>query len=454
MKELEKKPGNGWALVPFLLFIVIYMGAGIILQVQGVEMAFYKFPSVVAMSIAVIAAFFMFHRAGINENFKVFARGAASEDVVTMLMIYLLAGGFSAVAGAMGGIEATVNLGVSVIPVHLLTAGIFVISAFMATATGTSMGTVGAVVPIAVGIVDKAGLSMPLVMAACMSGAMFGDNLSMISDTTIAATRTQGVELKDKFRTNFWCAFPAAVIAFVLLIIFGRPEHVVVLEYGNFELIKVLPYLLVLALALLGMNVFLVLLIGILSAGIIGTVYGDFTPVGFATEVWNGYQSMIEVFLLSMFGGGLAELTAHYGGLQWMIEKLSGICKGKKSAQAALCVLAGLTDMATANNTVAIIVDGNMARSISEKYHIDPRKTASILDSFTCIFQGMIPYGAQFLLVASLTKGRVSPLDIIPLFWYLFLLGFFTVLSFLIPCYEKLTLPGTWDWEEHQVSKY
>lgn len=451
---MEKRPGNGLALVPFLLFIVIYMGAGIILQAQGVEMAFYKFPSVVAMSIAVIAAFFMFHKAGINENFKVFARGAASEDVVTMLMIYLLAGGFSAVAGAMGGIDATVNLGVSVIPVHLLTAGIFVISAFMATATGTSMGTVGAVVPIAVGIVDKAGLSMPLVMAACMSGAMFGDNLSMISDTTIAATRTQGVELKDKFRTNFWCAFPAAVIALMLLVIFGRPEHVVVLEYGTIELIKVLPYLLVLMLALLGMNVFLVLLIGILSAGIIGMVYGDFTPVGFATEVWNGYQSMIEVFLLSMFGGGLAELTAHYGGLRWMIEKLSGICKGKKSAQAALCVLAGLTDMATANNTVAIIVDGNMARSISEKYQIDPRKTASILDSFTCIFQGMIPYGAQFLLVASLTKGRVSPLDIIPLFWYLFLLGFFTVLSFLIPWYEKLTLPGTWDWEEHQVKRY
>ena len=211
------------------------------------------------------------------------------------------------------------------------------------------------------------------------------------------------------------------------------------------------PYMLVLVLALLGINVFLVLLFGIVSAGIIGIACGDLTVITFATNVWEGYKSMIEVFLLSMFGGGVAELTAKYGGLQWMIEKLSGICKGKKSAQAALCVLAGVTDMATANNTVAIIVDGNMARSISEKYKIDPRKTASILDAFTCIFQGMIPYGAQFLLVASLTKGRVSPLDIIPLLWYLFLLGLFTVLSFLIPSYEKLTLSGEWDWENHTV---
>lgn len=451
MKQLEETKSNGLALIPFLLFIVIYMGAGIILQMRGVEMAFYQFPSVVAMSIAVIAAFVMFHKAGINENFATFAKGAASEDVVTMLMIYLLAGGFSAVAGAMGGIESTVNLGVSIIPAHLLTAGIFVISAFMATATGTSMGTVGAIVPIAVGVVDKAGLSMSLVMAACMSGAMFGDNLSMISDTTIAATRTQGVELKDKFRTNFWCALPAAIIALVLLVAFGRPEHAVIIPAGNYELIKVVPYMLVLVLALLGINVFLVLLFGIVSAGIIGIMCGDLTVITFATNVWEGYKSMIEVFLLSMFGGGVAELTAKYGGLQWMIEKLSGICKGKKSAQAALCVLAGVTDMATANNTVAIIVDGNMARSISEKYKIDPRKTASILDAFTCIFQGMIPYGAQFLLVASLTKGRVSPLDIIPLLWYLFLLGLFTVLSFLIPSYEKLTLSGEWDWENNTV---
>ena len=219
----KENKSSGLALIPFLVFIVIYLGAGIILQSRGVEMAFYQFPAVVAMFIAVLTAFALNYRTGINENFKIFAKGAASEDVMNMLMIFLLAGAFSAVAKAMGGVDATVSFGVSVIPAPLITAGIFIIAAFLGTATGTSMGTIGALVPIALGMVDKAGLNMPLVMAACMSGAMFGDNLSMISDTTIAATRTQNVELKDKFRTNFWIAFPAAVVAFVLLILFGRP---------------------------------------------------------------------------------------------------------------------------------------------------------------------------------------------------------------------------------------
>ena len=196
-KMEEKRRSSGLALIPFAVFIIIYLGAGIILQSKGVEMAFYQFPAVVAMFIAVLVAFAMNYKAGINENFSIFARGAANEDVMAMLMIYLLAGAFSAVAGAMGGVDATVNMGVSIIPASLLTAGLFVIAAFLATATGTSMGTIGALVPIALGVVDKAGLSLPLVMATVVSGAMFGDNLSMISDTTIAATRTQKVELKD-----------------------------------------------------------------------------------------------------------------------------------------------------------------------------------------------------------------------------------------------------------------
>jgi len=439
------------ALVPPLTFIVIYLGAGIILQARGVEMAFYQFPSVVAVVIATIVAFGIFHKAGINENFKLFARGGGSVDIMTMLMIFLLAGGFSAVAGAMGGVDSTVNLGVSIVPPSLLTAGVFVISAFLGTATGTSMGTIGALVPLALGIVDKTGLSLPLVMAACVSGAMFGDNLSMISDTTIAATRTQGVELKDKFRTNFWCALPAAVITLVLLIIFGRPETAVAMETGDYDLVKVLPYLLVLVLALVGINVFVVLIIGTLSAGIIGIAYGDLTVITFASRIWEGYQSMIEVFLLSIFIGGIAEMTKHYGGLDWLIDNLADKFHGKRSAQVGLCILAALTDVATANNTIAIIVDGSMAHDISVKYDIDPRKTASILDSFTCIVQGLIPYGAQFLLVASLCKGRISPVDIIPNNWYLFLLGAFVILSIFLPPYERLTLKGRWDWEKKKV---
>ncbi len=435
-----KKKSSGLALLPFAVFILIYLGAGMILQSRGVEMAFYQFPAVVAMFIAVLVAFAMNYKAGINENFRVFARGAASEDIMNMLMIFLLAGAFSAVAKAMGGVDATVNFGVSIIPAPLITAGMFIIAAFLGTATGTSMGTIGALVPIALGMVDKTGLSMPLVMAACVSGAMFGDNLSMISDTTIAATRTQNVELKDKFRTNFWIAFPAAVVNVVLLVVFGRPETAKAIEAGGYDIVKVLPYLLVLVLALIGVNVFLVLTIGIFSAGIIGMVYGDLTFLSFAGEIWAGFQGMIEVFLLSMLIGGTAEMAKHYGGLDWLIEKMSGMIKGKKSAQVGMSALALLTDMATANNTIAIIVDGPMAKEISAEYGVDPRKTASILDIFTCIMQGLIPYGAQFLLVASLSEGRVSPGEVIPSNWYLFLLAGFAVLSYFIPWYEKITL--------------
>ena len=407
----NQKKSSGLALVPFAVFIIIYLGAGIILQSKGVEMAFYQFP----------------------------------------VMIYLLAGAFSAVAKSMGGVDATVNLGVSIIPASLLTAGLFIIASFLATATGTSMGTIGALVPIALGVVDKAGLSLPLVMAAVVSGAMFGDNLSMISDTTIAATRTQHVELKDKFRTNFWISFPAAIVTIILLVIFGRPETAQALEVGGFDFVKVIPYLLVLVLALIGMNVFLVLTIGIFAAGIIGMAYGDITFMDFAGNIWAGFQGMIEVFLLSMLCGGIAEMAKHYGGLNWLIEKLSKTFKGKKSAQGGLSSLAALTDMATANNTVAIIVDGPMAREISEKYDIDPRKTASILDMFTCIMQGLIPYGAQFLVVASMCEGRVSPLDIIPNNWYLFLLAIFAIISYFVPWYENITLKGKWDWKENKV---
>ena len=435
-----KKKSSGLALLPFAVFIVIYLGAGMILQSRGVEMAFYQFPAVVAMFIAVLIAFAMNYKAGINENFKVFARGAASEDIMNMLMIFLLAGAFSAVAKAMGGVEATVNFGVSIIPASLITAGMFIIAAFLGTATGTSMGTIGALVPIALGMVDKAGLSLPLVMAACVSGAMFGDNLSMISDTTIAATRTQNVELKDKFRTNFWIAFPAAIVTIVLLVIFGRPETAKAIEASGYDIVKVLPYLLVLILALIGVNVFLVLTIGIFSAGIIGMAYGDLTFLSFAGEIWAGFQGMIEVFLLSMFIGGTAEMAKHYGGLEWLIEKMSGMIKGKKSVQVGMSALALLTDMATANNTIAIIVDGPMAKEISAEYGVDLRKTASILDIFTCIMQGLIPYGAQFLLVASLSEGRVSPGDVIPNNWYLFLLAGFAILSYFVPWYEKITL--------------
>ena len=455
MKEkenlLEERDASGVALLPLLLFIVIYLGAGMILQSKGVEMAFYRFPTVVAVTIAVIVAFLMYHKTGINENFTLFARGAGDENIMTMLMIYLLAGAFSSVAGAMGGVASTANLGLTIISPRFIVPGIFVIAAFLSTATGTSMGTIGAIVPIAYQMAKTADLNMAFVISAVMTGAMFGDNLSMISDTTIAATRTQGVDLKDKFRTNAWISLPSAVITIVLMIIFSKGGTSV--GQLDYSVIKVIPYVLVLGLALAGLNVFTVLLIGILSASVVGIGTGTIGLMDIAGKIWTGYQGMMEVFLLSMLVGGLAEMTKHYGGLKWLITKTSKLFKGPKSASVGIAALTAITDAAVANNTVAIIVNGEIAREISEKYRIDPRRTASFLDIFSCIMQGFIPYGAQFLMTASLTKNSVNPTDMIPYNWYLIIIAAVSILSVVIPSYNKRVCKGEWDWE-HMMPDY
>ena len=455
VKLHQEREASGLALIPLLFFIVIYLGVGIVLHSKGVEMAFYQFPSVVAMTIAVILAFLMYHKTGIDNNFKLFARGAGDENIMTMLMIFLLAGAFSSVAGAMGGVSSTANLGLAIIPPRFIVPGIFIIAAFLSTATGTSMGTVGAIVPIAYNMAKTADLNMSFVVAAVLTGAMFGDNLSMISDTTIAATRTQGVDLKDKFRTNAWISIPSALITLSLMVIFSKGGTVT----GNldYNLIKVVPYVLVLGLALLGLNVFAVLIIGIISASAVGVGTGAIGLMEVAAKIWAGYQGMIEVFILSMFVGGLAELTKHYGGLKWIIDKTSKLLKGPKSASVGIAVLAALTDAATANNTVAIIVTGEIAKEISEKYKIDPRRTASFLDIFSCIMQGFIPYGAQFLLIASLTKNAVNPTSMIPYNWYLIILGIMSLISVVFPSYNRIVCKGEWNWEnmkpEQEVEK-
>ena len=455
IKLHQEREASGLALIPLLFFIVIYLGVGIVLHSKGVEMAFYQFPSVVAMTIAVILAFLMYHKTGIDNNFKLFARGAGDENIMTMLMIFLLAGAFSSVAGAMGGVSSTANLGLAIIPPRFIVPGIFIIAAFLSTATGTSMGTVGAIVPIAYNMAKTADLNMSFVVAAVLTGAMFGDNLSMISDTTIAATRTQGVDLKDKFKTNAWISIPSALITLSLMVIFSKGGTAT----GNldYNLIKVVPYVLVLGLALLGLNVFAVLIIGIISASAVGVGTGAIGLMEVAAKIWTGYQGMIEVFILSMFVGGLAELTKHYGGLKWIIDKTSKLLKGPKSASVGIAVLAALTDAATANNTVAIIVTGEIAKEISDKYKIDPRRTASFLDIFSCIMQGFIPYGAQFLLIASLTKNAVNPTSMIPYNWYLIILGIMSLISVVFPSYNRIVCKGEWNWEnmkpEQEVEK-
>ena len=448
METLEKK-GKGSALLPFLLFIIIYLGAGLYYQAKGVEMAFYQFPSVTAMFIAVLLAFCM-GKGSIDEKFAVFAKGAANENVLTMLIIFILAGAFSTVASAMGGVDSTVNLGLSVVPVHFLAAGVFVISAFMGTATGTSVGTISAIVPIAVGVADKGGLSLPLCVGACVGGAMFGDNLSMISDTTIAATRTQGCQLRDKFRVNFLIALPAAIITIIVLLVVGRPETVTEMGNLSFNVIKVIPYLAVLVLALIGMNVFLVLTIGIFAAGIIGLALGDLDIPLFAQSIWNGFTGMNEVFFLSLFCGGMSEMIAHNGGITWLIEKLGRMMKGNKSAQVGVAALVSLADCATANNTVAIIVSGPMAKNMSRIHKVDPRRTASLLDVFSCVLQGMIPWGAQLLTAASLTTiygVTMNPIDILPYMWYCWILAAVGILSIFIPFADGICRKDPWNWE-------
>lgn len=449
--NLNKKNASGLALLPFLVFIAIYLGAGLIFQAKGVDMAFYQFPSVTAMFVALVVAFVM-SKGSLNERFSTYAKGVADENVTTMLIIFLLAGAFSAVAAAMGGRDATVNLGLSVVPVQFLAAGIFIISAFMSTATGTSMGTVGAIIPIVIGVADKSGLSLPLVMGACVGGSMFGDNLSMISDTTIAATRTQGTSMKDKFKMNFFIALPAAIVTIVLLLVLSHPTGTAAMEDLSFNVVKILPYIAVLGLALVGINVFLVLTIGIALAGVIGLMYGDLTIATLAQTIYDGFVGMNEVFFLTLFVAGMSEMVKQNGGIEWLISKLSQMMKGQKSAQVGISALAALTDCATANNTVSIVITGNIAKNMSREYKVDPRRTSSLLDIFSCAMQGIIPYGAQLLVACSLANeclggAGISPINVVGFCWYNWLLAIAAIISIFVPYADKMIKNNPWNWE-------
>lgn len=446
MDQNEKIKPSGKALIPFAVFIFLYLGVGIILETSGTEMAFYQLPAPVAIIVGVVVAFIIF-KGSIEEKFSQFAKGCGNENILIMCFIYLFAGAFATVAKSMGGVDSTVNLGLSFIPAQYITAGLFIIAAFISVATGTSMGTISTVAPIAIATAEKAGLNMTLIVAAIIGGAMFGDNLSVISDTTIAATRTQNCELKDKFKVNFYIALPAAILTFVLLIIFGKPETIVPIQKLDYNIVKVIPYILVLGLAVSGFNVFLTLGVGTVVAGIVGIAYGDLTPLTFAQNIYAGFTGMNEIFLLSMFTGGLAHMVTQHGGLQWILEKIQSVVKSEKSAQIGISAIAAAADMAVANNTVAIIITGPIAKELSRKYKVDPRKSASLLDIWTCIFQGFIPYGAQILLAGSLTAGAVSPLALFPFLWYQQLLAVFTLISMFIPYADGLIKKKPWNWE-------
>lgn len=443
MKE-NKSKANGIALLPFIIFIVSYLGIGIKLISDGEPMGFYGFKSPIAVIIGIIFAFLLL-KGNIEEKFQVFVEGCGNENIIIMCIIYLLAGSFSAVSKAMGGVDATVNLGLSVIPANFITVGIFLIGCFISLSTGTSVGTIVALGPIAVGCAEKANVSLPFMIATLIGGAMFGDNLSIISDTTIAATRTQGVAMRDKFKTNIVMAVPAMLVTVVLLIIFGKPETVPVIEELDYSLIKVFPYLFVLVTAVAGVNVFVVLTLGTIISGGIGLYYGAFNLLEATNIVYEGFTGMFEIFLLSMLTGGLAAMVTKAGGLEWLLNKIKNLIKGRKSAEIGISIITSLADAATANNTVAIIIAGPIARNISEEYKVDPRRTASLLDCFGSVMQGFIPYGAQLLIACQFTEGKVSPFDVMPFLWYQFILAIVVIVSIFFPFADGFIKKYPWD---------
>lgn len=399
------KKGNPVALLPLVVFLALFLGAGIYFNIHGVDMAFYQLPAPVAAMVGIILAFII-GKGSMDEKMDTFVKGVGDSNIIIMCMVYLLAGAFSAVASAMGGVDSTVNFGLSVIPSSLILPGLFIIASFVSTAMGTSMGTIGAVAPIAVEMAIKAQLPVAVAVGAVVGGAMFGDNLSMISDTTIAATRTQGCEMKDKFIMNFKIALPAAILTIIIMIFTGMSGQIPAdLEYN---VIKIIPYIAVLVLALAGINVFLVLIIGIVLGGIIGLIDGSLTFISFAQTIYEGFTSMQEIFILSLLVGGLAALIAKDGGVDYLLHAITSRIKSTRGAEAGIGALVSVADICTANNTVAIVITGPMAKQIADENGVDPRRSASILDIFSCVWQGIIPYGAQLLLAGQL--AQLSPL--------------------------------------------
>jgi Na+/H+ antiporter NhaC len=367
--------------------------------------------------------------------------GCGESKIMTMCLIYLLAGAFAVVSKAMGGVDAVVNLGINTIDVAYFPLGIFLIASFLSTATGTSVGAIVAIGPIAVALADKSGASLPLIAGALLGGSMLGDNLSMISDTTIAATQSLGCDLKDKFKINVFIAFPAAVLTIMVFFYLGLNSDIVTvaIEKNDFSWIAIVPYILVIVLAVVGVNVFSTLLIGTLLAGIIGYFGGSFTLMEFTQKIYEGFTSMTDIFLLSMLTGGLAAMVDKAGGITYLLVQIKKRIKSKKSAQAGIGAIVGFANLAIANNTVSIVITGPIAKEINDEYNLNPKKTAAILDIFSCIIQGILPYGAQILLILSYANGKLNFFDLISNAWYHLFLLTFTLVAIYSSFWDKWT---------------
>jgi Na+/H+ antiporter NhaC len=420
------------ALTPILLFLSLFFGAGLYFTLQGEPMGFYQLRAPVAILPALALGAWLARRRGVAPM-RTLLSGMGENNIMLMCLIFLLAGGFATVTKAIGAVDAVVALGLGALPSGLILPGLFLVAAFVSLSIGTSMGTLAAVVPIALGISDAAGLDRALVIGAVMGGAMFGDNLSIISDTTIAATRSQGAEMRDKFRENFKIAVPAALATVLMLAFLGDAAPVTAPNAASPWL--VLPYLIVLGLALTGLDVVLVLGIGLVASGVFGFMLSsEYDLITFTGDIYTGFESMLEVTLVSILIGGLGALMKAAGGMDWLAQTIARFARGhtgRRSGEFSIAALAAGTDALSANNTVAILISGSLAKDIAERHGITPRRSASVLDIFACVIQGVLPYGAQILLASSL--AAVSPLALAGNVHYCWLLALVAIGFILWP---------------------
>lgn len=417
------RKANLFALFPLVVFLGLYLITSLIIN------DFYKIPITVAFVVSSIVAVLMTRHLPLNERISYFSKGASDKNILLMIWIFVLAGAFAETAKAMGAIDAAVNLTLQILPDQLLLAGIFLAACFISLSVGTSVGTIVALTPVAVGIADKTAVELPFMVAIVVGGAFFGDNLSFISDTTIAATKTQNCRMKDKFKVNSLLVVPAAILLLIFYIFKGS-EVQAPLELIPIQWIKVLPYLIVLIAALAGINVMIVLLLGIGIAGIIGLITSGFDIFGYFGAMGTGITGMGELIVITLLAGGMLEMIRYNGGISYIIELLTRHIHSKRFAELSIAGLVCLANLCTANNTIAIITTGPIARNIAERFNIDRRKSASILDTFSCFIQGIIPYGAQLLIAAGL--AGISPLSIIQYLYYPFLIGLSGLLAILL----------------------
>ena len=418
------------ALLPLIVFLTIFLGSGIYHSLIGTEFAFYQIKAPVAALPAIILAALVY-RGKLNQGIEEFLKGASHPNLILMFMVFMLAGAFASVSSAIGSVDATVQMGLSVIPPSFVLPMLFVISAFIATAMGTSMGTIAACAPIAFGFAQVTEIPVVYAIGAVVGGAMFGDNLSMISDTTIAATSSQKVQLRDKFRVNVWIAVPASIVT-ILIYIFNAGSSSPV-GYKDFNWILILPYIAVFLLAFSRLHVLAVLTIGVVLSGLFGLfATPDFNILKLNTSIYDGFVGMFEVALLSMFLGGLSAIMQREGGLRWLIERIYALTRlfkvgRQRAGEIGISFLVVFSNLFVANNTVAIILAGDMAREVAKEYGVDPKRAAALMDIFSCVVQGLIPYGAQLLLACSIAK--LSPVELIGGVYYCWILAIFAVIA-------------------------